>query len=94
MLNKKYRWTLAQEVMLKEQVESHRILVDPATSNNPKVRLAAWEEVTQNLNLTFGLTLERMQARKQERIGSAGPMVYSTVYPPYILNIFFFWGGG
>ena len=51
--------------MLLEEVSKRRILVDPSTSNNPKLKEAAWEEVRNVVNVTFGLTLEREQVRKK-----------------------------
>ena len=42
-----------------EEFSKRRILVDPSTSNNPKLKEAAWEEVRNVVNVTFGLTLER-----------------------------------
>ena len=40
-------------------------MVDPALSNNSKLREAAWQEVTLEINLNFGLNLTRMQVRKK-----------------------------
>ena len=62
---KKFRWTQQQEILLLEEVSKRRILVDPSTSNNPKMREAAWEEVRSAVNVTFGLSLEREQVRKK-----------------------------
>ena len=44
-----------------EEVSKRQILVDPSTSKNPKLKEAAWEEVRNIVNVTFGLTLEREQ---------------------------------
>ena len=60
-----FRWSHAQEILLKELVGKKIILVDKATSNNSKMREAAWEDVRSQMNLNFGLNLTRAQVRKK-----------------------------
>ena len=63
--NNKFRWTAAQELLLKEEVSKRVILVDPALTNNSKLKEAAWDQVTNVINLNFALSLSRLQVRKK-----------------------------
>ena len=60
----RHRWTLPQELFLEIEVDNKPILVDPANVNN-RVKEGAWQQVTQDVNKTFGLTLTRQQVRKK-----------------------------
>ena len=59
------RWTDAQEQSIKEEVKKRPILLDPSTSNNMNMRMAAWKEVTDHINLTFNMDYTRIQVRKK-----------------------------
>ena len=60
----RFRWTPPQELFLEIEVGNKSILVDPANANN-KMKEAAWEEVTQDFNHTFGVSLTRYRIRKK-----------------------------
>ena len=60
----RHRWTPPQELFLEIEVDNKPILVDPANVNN-RVKEGAWQQVTQDVNKTFGLTLTRQQVRKK-----------------------------
>ena len=64
-MSARFHWLQAQEILLKEEVAKRPLLVDPALSNNSKLREAAWQEVTLEINLNFGLNLTHMQVRKK-----------------------------
>ena len=57
-------WTPPQKMFLEIEVDNKPILVDPANVNN-RVKEGAWQQVTQDVNNTFGLTLTRKQVRKK-----------------------------
>ena len=50
---KRYQWPRAQEMLLMEEVEKRDILRDPSTSNNANLKMAAWKDVTDIINLTL-----------------------------------------
>ena len=60
----RHRWTPPQELFLEIEVDNKPILVDPANVNN-RVKEGAWQQVTQDVNKTFGLTLTHQQVRKK-----------------------------
>ena len=60
----KFHWSHLQCLLLREEVNKHDVLVDPAKTNNTKIKEAAWEEVTKEVNHTFGLKLVCSQVRK------------------------------
>ena len=60
----RHLWTPPQELFLEIEVDNKPILVDPVNVNN-RVKEGAWEQVTQDVNKTFGLTLTRQQVRKK-----------------------------
>ena len=79
----KYRWSTAQELMLKEEVSRKPLLVDPSTTNNAKRKEVTWQEVTDVLNLNFATTLTRIQVRKKYND--------NVVYVLVLQEIYFFW---
>ena len=48
-------WTPPQELFLEIEFDNKQILVDPANVNS-RVKEEAWEQVTQDVSKTFGLT--------------------------------------
>ena len=74
-----------------EEVSKRRILVDPSTSNNPKLKEAAWEEVRNIVNVTFGLTLEREQVRKKYKREPTlqANSKFGLCYTPCILTLIY-----
>ena len=60
----RFRWTPPQELFFEIEVDNKSILVDPANANN-KLKEAAWEHVTQDLNHTFGVSLTCQRVRKK-----------------------------
>ena len=60
----RFRWTPPQERFLEIEVGNKSILVDPANANN-KMKETVWEEVTQDFNHTFGVSLTWYRIRKK-----------------------------
>ena len=60
-----YKWSAAQEQMLKELVSKESLLVDSSLSNNSKIKNSLWQKVTKEVNLNFGVKLQWQQVKKK-----------------------------